>query len=220
MASTNQNFEQSLEEELAKIDPKILQYLLDQLVVENLPAFRKTVQEVLDEPIPREMEKHKPLLPEPYQPRPRPPPRQRKTRKMRELLREFEPAPRWNTRQAPGGQNELQDLYGDAKREGEETKGRRLIRWTVIRGLDKDLTQNFMEKIRKNVGTSFYMRHIYGYRLRNVEDGTVILLYKNIGSPWLKTLIEAEEWVSAQETKRLDPDNTERPNTKWVFFQC
>ena len=61
------------------------------------------------------------------------------------------------------------------------------------------------------------MRHIYGYRLRNIEDGTVILLYKNIGFPWLKTLTEAEEWVSAQETKRLDPDTTERHNTKWVF---
>ena len=74
-----------------------------------------------------------------------------------------------------------------------------------------------MKKILKNVRTSFYMRHIYGYQLRNIDDGTVILLYKNIGSPWLKALTEAEKWLSAQETKRLDQDNTERPNTKWVF---
>ena len=74
-----------------------------------------------------------------------------------------------------------------------------------------------MEKIRKSVSKSFYMRHIYGYQLRNIEDGTVILLYKNIGSPWLKTLTQAEEWLREEEAKRLDPDNTERPNTKWVF---
>ena len=74
-----------------------------------------------------------------------------------------------------------------------------------------------MEKIRKSVSKSFYMRHIYGYQLRNIEDGTVILLYKNIGSPWLKTLTQAEEWLREEEAKRLDPDNTERPNTKWVL---
>ena len=40
-------------EELASIDPETLQYLLDQLGAENVPAVQKTVQEVLDEPIPR-----------------------------------------------------------------------------------------------------------------------------------------------------------------------
>lgn len=86
--STNQNFEESLEEELAKkIDPEMLEYL-DQLLAENVPAVRKIVKNVLEEePIPREMEKYKPLEPKPY------PLRQRKTRNMRELLREFEPSP-------------------------------------------------------------------------------------------------------------------------------
>jgi len=70
-----------------KIDPEMLEYL-DQLLAENVPAVRKIVKNVLEEePNPREMEKHKPLEPKPY------PLRQRKTRNMRELLREFEPSP-------------------------------------------------------------------------------------------------------------------------------
>ena len=137
---------------------------------------------------------------------------------MREILREFEPEPRWWTRKTPGSLNELQDLYGDMTREGEETKkGRRFIRWTTIMGLDKNLTPNFMEKIRKNVQTSFHMRHIYINVLRNIEDGTEMLFHQNIGSPWVKRLSDAQKWLSEQEAKRLDTDTIERPNTKWMF---
>jgi len=80
MSSVNQNFEERLQEELAKINPATLQYL-EQLLAENVPAVRKVVQNMLDEPISQEMEKRlkKPLRPKAY--RPRPPPRQRKTRK-------------------------------------------------------------------------------------------------------------------------------------------
>jgi len=41
--------------------------------------------------------------------------------------------------------------------------------------------------------------------------------YKNIGSPWMKRMSDAEKWLREQEAKGLDPDNIERPNTKWVF---
>ena len=136
---------------------------------------------------------------------------------MREILREFEPAPRWWPRNQPGSLKELKDLYGDVTRDGEETKGRRFIRWTIIKDLDKDLTPNFMEKIRKNVKTSFYMRHIYSNVLRNIEDGSTMNFYKNIRSPWFKRLSDAEKRLREQEARRLDPDNIERPNTKWVF---
>jgi len=69
-----------LEEELAKIDPETLQYL-EKLLVENEPALRKIVQNVLDEPISQETEKRleKPLLPKPFQPTP--PPRAKKGEK-------------------------------------------------------------------------------------------------------------------------------------------
>ena len=65
---------------------------------------------------------------------------------------------------------------------------------------------------------SFYARHLYSYRLQNIEDGTVIIFYTNQGSPWLKTLADAEKWLKEQEAERQDPDNTSRPNSKWVFL--
>jgi len=198
MSSVNQNIEERLEEELAKIDPATLQYL-EQLLAENAPAVRKVVQNVLDEPISQETEKclQKPLRPKAYQPRP--PPRQRKTRKTQELLREYDPFPAQNIRTVTDYQNEILDLFDNAMHEGEESKGRCYIRWCFIRSLEKDLTTNFMEKIRENVVTSFYLRHV-SYQLCNIEDETVILYYTNHGSPWINNLAEAEEWISRQET--------------------
>ena len=73
---------------------------LKQILAEIFP--KKTEEELLkleeevkkaDPAVVAEMQKQKPLLPTPYQPKP--PPRQRRTRRMREILREFEPAPRW-----------------------------------------------------------------------------------------------------------------------------
>ena len=212
-AEQRQNFEENLEEQLAEIDPATLQYL-EQLLAENAPAVRKIVQNVLDEPISQEMEKRlrKPLLPKPFQPRA--PPRQRRARKSQELLREFDPFPPQNIRTVTDYQNEILDQYDEAKHEGEESKGRRFIRWCFIRGLEKNLTPNFMANIRENVHTAFYIRHVYSYKLRNIEDDTVIVYYTNHGSPWINDLSAAEKWLSEQETKRLDSDNIKRPSTK------
>ena len=74
-----------------------------------------------------------------------------------------------------------------------------------------------MAKIRENVTTSFYARHIFSYLLRNIEDGTVIEYFTNIGSPWFERLSEAEDWLSEREGVRQDADKIKRPNTKWVF---
>ena len=74
-----------------------------------------------------------------------------------------------------------------------------------------------MEKIRENVHTSFYARHIYAYQLRNIEYGTIILNYTNLASPWLNDTASAEEWLKEHERRHLDPDNLNRPNTKWEF---
>ena len=96
--------EKRLEEEFAKIDPATLLYL-KQFLAEKEPAVRKIVQNVLDEPIPQEAEKRlqKPLPPKPHQPRP--PPRQRKEAKRRELLREYDPLPAQNIRTVTDYQN-------------------------------------------------------------------------------------------------------------------
>ena len=154
MSAVGQNFKENLEEQLAEIDPATLQYL-EQLLAENAPAVRKIVQNVLDEPISQEMEKslHKPLPPKPFQPRA--PPRRRRARKRQELLKEFDPFPPQNIRTVTDYQNEILDLYDEAKHEGEESKGRHFIRWRFIRGLERNLTPNFMANIRENVHTAF-----------------------------------------------------------------
>ena len=75
-----------------------------------------------------------------------------------------------------------------------------------------------MEKIWENVNTAFYIGHVYSYQLRNIEYDTVIAYYTNNGSPWFNDFTAAENWLSKQEMKRLDSDNTQRPSTKWEFL--
>ena len=70
-----------------------------------------------------------------------------------------------------------------------------------------------MAKIREKVHTSFYARHIFSYQLRNIEDGSLMVMYTNIGSPWFERFSEAEKWLSEREKVRLDPDNINRPDT-------
>ena len=204
---------EALEEELAKTDPAELRYL-SQLISENVPAVKKIIKNVLEEPISEETQKRlkSPLQPKPYQPIP--PPR---NRNRRQLLRRFDPFPPQNIRNVTDYQNEILNLYDVTKFEGEESKGRRYIRWRFVRDLEKDLTPNFTEKIRESVRTSFYIRHVYSYKLRNIEDGTIIVYYTNKGSPWMNAYGEAENWLINMEAKRLDTDSKERPDTKWVF---
>ena len=102
--------------------------------------------------------------------------------------------------------------------ERETKEGRRFIRWRFDQVLERDLTPNFMAKLRKRVTTAFYLRYIYSYQIRNMENGTIIDYYKNsVGSPWINRLSEAESWLSEKEKNRLEPDNIARPNTKWEF---
>jgi len=170
----------------------------------------------LDEPISEKVERSldKPLLPKTFQPTA---PSRRRGRKTQEILRKFDPISRENIRNVTNYQNEILDLYDTSECEGEEEKGRRYIRWRFIRELERDLTSDFMSKIREKVNTSFYARHIFSYQLRNIEEGTVIIYYTNKGSPWFDYFSDAEKWLSEREKVRLDPDNIERPNTKRVF---
>ena len=74
-----------------------------------------------------------------------------------------------------------------------------------------------MKKIRNKVLTSFYVSHVFAYQLRNIEKDTTMLNYTNKGSPWFDRLSDVEKWLSDREKLRLDPDNINRPDTKWVF---
>ena len=191
----------------------------DQHLAENAPAVRKVVQNVLDEPISQEMQAHlqKPLLLKPYQPRA--PPRQRKPRKAQALLREYDPFPARKTRTVTDYQKEILDLFDDAEKEAkEETTGQRFIRWRFIKRLGRNLTPDFMSRIRERISTSFYLRHVFAYQLRNIEDGTVIVYYSNPkGSQWFDKLEDVEKWLNQQEELHLNNEKTDRPNTKWVF---
>ena len=134
---------ESLEEELAKIDPAELRYL-SQLLSENVPAVKKIIRNVLEEPIPETTKKRlkPPLQPKPYQPIA--PPRKRNRRQ--QLLRQFDPIPPNNIKNVTDYQNEILNLYEATKFEGEESSGRRYKRWRIIKDLNKDLTPKFMEK--------------------------------------------------------------------------
>ena len=211
----------NLEELLKELSPETLQ-ALEQLLAEDVPAVRKTINNILDEPIPKKVEK-KPLIPKTYQPIA--PPR-RRGRKTQEILKKFDPIPQKTTQNITNYQNEILDLYdtteyeekeSKGRHEGKEIKGRRFIRWRFIRDLEKDHTPDFMIKIREKVNTAFYARHIFSYQLHNIEDGSFMLNYTNKGSPWFDRFSDAEKWLSDREKVRLDPDNINRPDTKWVF---
>jgi len=168
------SIQERLEEELAKIDPAVLRYF-DELLAESPPAVRKVVQNVLDEPISQETQARlkKPLLPKPYEPRV--PPRQRRQTGVQARLREYDPFPVRRVRTTTDYQREILDLFDDAEKEGDETTGRHFIPWRFIRGLGRNLTPDFMAKIRERVSTSFYPRHVFAYQLCNIEDGTIIV---------------------------------------------
>ena len=207
----------SLEEELANLDPEDLRYL-SKLIAEDTPTIQRVINTLLDEPIPEATKKKLKAPLKPLKPIPKPPPRNIKRNRKETILKIFDPIPPNKVKTVTDYQNEVLDLYHDTEYEGVvEESGRRYKRWRFVAGLNKDLTPRFIEKIRENVGTSFYMRHAYSYILENIEDGTRITYYQNKGSPWMKTYADAEEWIKAREAVRLDPDNTERPDTKWIF---
>ena len=208
---------ESLEEELANLDPEDLRYL-SKLIAEDTPTIQRVINTLLDEPIPEATKKKLKAPLKPLKPIPKPPPRNRKRNRKETILKIFDPIPPNKVKTVTDYQNEVLDLYHDTEYEGvEEESGRRYKRWRFVAGLNKDLTPRFIEKIRENVGSSFYMRHAYSYILENIEDGTRLIYYQNKGSPWMKTYADAEEWIKAREAVRLDPDNTERPDTKWIF---
>ena len=192
-------------EELAKIDPTEWRALLPK------PEILK---KVLDDPISEETQKRlqPPLRPKPFQPREPP----RRSNGRQELLRSFDPLlPTQNRRNVTDYQNEIRNVHDVLRFEDEEAKGRRYIRWRFTRRLGEDHTARFMKRIRGNVRTAFYMRHVRAYRLRNRENGDVIIMYKNQGSPWMNNLEEAEEWLKTKETERLEKESTTAPDTNW-----
>ena len=213
---------ESLEQELAKIDPAELRYL-SRLLSENVPAVKKIIRNALEEPIPEETKKRlkPPLQPKPYKPiaPARNRKRRQKAKRQFDLLRQFDPIHPQNIRNVADYQNEVEAKFKDESFEGEEKiKGRRFIRWRIKKDLERDQTAKFMEKIRKDVRTSFFIWHVFAFNLRNIEDGTFLTYYQTEkGSRRINKLEDAEKWLKGRESERLEVDTIERPNTKWIF---
>ena len=118
-------------------------------------------------------------------------------------------------------QNEIAEMY--ARREGveegfERQRGRRFIRWIFNKRLGANNTTQILRKLRQNINSSFYIRYSYASVLVNNENGLrMVFFQQQRGSPWINNFGEAQIWVNEQENRRLNVDNIERPNTKWVF---
>jgi len=99
-----------------------------------------------------------------------------------------------------------------------DEKGCRIITWKLLRGLACSVVDSIMTKVEA-LQTSFYLRFSYTCQLRNIENGKVMLLHTNLGgSPILLTShTAAREWLHEKDANRLDTNQVERPNTKWVF---
>ena len=159
----------------------------------------------------------KPLLP--GKNKPITPPGKKKEIKREAILKEFDPIQPTKKREGKSYNVILSNLLQkDEEEEGVEREGRRYIFWRKSQGLENNLTEQFMGKIREKVKTAAYLRHYYSYWLENIEHGTIILFYKNSGgSPKINMYAEAENWLREKEEGRLNIDNIESPNTKWVF---
>ena len=159
----------------------------------------------------------KPLLP--GKNKPITPLGKKKEIKRRAILKEFDPIQPAKKREEKSYKVILSNLLQkDEEEEGEEREGRHFIIWRKSQGLENNLTESCMGKIREKVRTAAYLRHYYSYWSGNIEDGTFLLFYKNSGgSPWINRYDEAENWLREKEEARLNIDNIQRPNTKWVF---
>ena len=134
-------------------------------------------------------------------------------------MKEFNPIQPVKKREEKSFMDILSNLSKRGEEEGGvEREGRRYIFWRKSQGLENNLTERFMRKIREKVRTATYLRHYYFYWLENIEDETIILFYKNSGgSPWINRYAEAENWLREKEEARLNIDNIGSPDTKWVF---
>ena len=71
--------------------------------------------------------------------------------------------------------------------------------------------------IEERVRSSFVIKHSYAYLLRKIETEETMAYFQNKRSPWFERISEARQWLEEQEENRLQSENIERPDEKWVF---
>ena len=124
-------------------------------------------------------------------------------RRGRQELQELDPYSPHGNRIITNYQNEILDLFNQPIEAVEVTSGRRYIRWFLSQGLEDNLTPTILGRLRERVNTTFYIRYIYATKIRNIEDGTIMVYYmRKRGSPCVNTFAEAENWLNEQENGR------------------
>ena len=149
---------------------------------------------------------------------PPPPPLPLSSRALVELAQEFETL--IARRRTPANyQTEVSDLFDTEFEEVEVGRqGRRFVLWEVLNNLEQDQTEPFMNKICEKVNTSFSLRYINCYKIRNISDDLMPVWYSaSKGSPWLNKLEDARGWLADQENKRLIGGQIGTPTTGWAF---
>ena len=72
-----------------------------------------------------------------------------------------------------------------------EKEGRRYIFWRKRKGLENNLTEQFMGKIRDNVRTAVYLRHNYSYWLKTSKTGLLSCIIKTQEvHPWITGMLK------------------------------
>ena len=93
-------------------------------------------------------------------------------------------------------------------------------RWSFKKGLCANQTALILQKLRRGVGSAFYLRYSYATQLVNIETGLKMVFFQQKkGLPWFQNLNDAEKLLDEQENQRLNIDKIQRPNTKWVFVK-
>ena len=99
-------------------------------------------------------------------------------------------------------------------------KGRRMLTFTFRREVGGALTDRMMEKLADRVQTSFYLRYLYTYKIRNIETGEMRNFRRYApGSPRMVGMTKARAWITKQEEIRLSQDNLDRRSTKWALVR-
>ena len=103
---------------------------------------------------------------------------------------------------------------------GQQGRGagiRRTIIWRIPTGLTKPLWRQMLSTIKYNVRTRHKINLRYAYELRNIETNATMSYYTNRSSHWMERLSQTQAWLQEQDELRLQGENIDRPDTKWVF---
>lgn len=59
------------------------------------------------------------------------------------------------------------------------------------------------------------------FRSQKTKNGDIETFYNNpsFGSPWIKSIDEAEKWLEKRENFRLEQEEIESPDTGWIFIE-